>query len=289
MRKSVLVTGCSDGGLGAALALSFHKRGYRVIASARNVSKLGQVKSAGIETVNLDVQSEDSIEQAVQEVGKILDGKLDMLVNNAGAGYSMPIMDIKQDRLKQLFDLNVFSLVSVTQAFLPLLIKAGGTVVNNTSVAGTLHGGIPFQSAYNATKASAAMLTSNLRLELEPFGIKVVDLRTAAVKTQFFQNIGAADLPADSIYQPAKDAVCNFMEGGDLMTNAMTADVWAERVVRDLSQAHPPHVIWRGSQATVLWLASFFPLHWFDSMVKKVVGLSELEKRLKEQRRLKQA
>ncbi|QIX02144.1 hypothetical protein AMS68_007661 [Peltaster fructicola] len=286
--KSVLITGCSDGGLGSALALAFHKRGYRVVASARNVAKMGQMKAAGIETVTLDVQSEESIKEAVAEVTKVLGGQLDFLVNNAGAGYSMPIMDIKQDQLKNIFDLNVFSLVSVTQGFLPLLRKAGGTVVNNTSVAGTVTGGVPIQSAYNATKAAAIVITNNLRLELKPFGVKVIDLRTAAVKTQFFQNAGTANLPADSIYQPAKDAICYFMEGGDLMTNAMAAETWASRVVGDLSKSSPPLVIWRGTQATQLWLLSFFPIHWFDPVIKNVVGLSVLDKRLKEQGRLKQ-
>ncbi len=88
MTKSALITGCSKGGIGDALAQEFHKNGVRVFAIARNSAKVEDFKSLGIEVLQLDVLSPESIQIAVSEVRKATGGKLDFLVNNAGAGES---------------------------------------------------------------------------------------------------------------------------------------------------------------------------------------------------------
>ena len=85
-RKTVLITGCSDGGLGAALATAYHKAGYRVFATARTPSKMVTLKASGIETLSLDVLSESSLSACVSEVQKLTGGSLNVLLNNAGAG-----------------------------------------------------------------------------------------------------------------------------------------------------------------------------------------------------------
>ena len=140
--KAVLITGCSDGGLGCALAIEFHKDpSIRVFATARNPTKVSRLASLGIETLTLDVLDPASINACVAEVSKLTNGHLDILLNNAGAGYSMPLMDISLPTAQSLFDLNVWSYITVSQAFLPLLFSStahvGGyqpMIVNNTSV-----------------------------------------------------------------------------------------------------------------------------------------------------------
>ena len=84
--KTVLITGCSEGGIGDALAQEFHLKGLRVFATARNLTKVEHLKARGIEILKLDVTSTDSIKTAVAEVEKLTGGKLDILVNNAGMG-----------------------------------------------------------------------------------------------------------------------------------------------------------------------------------------------------------
>ena len=86
MVKYALITGCSAGGIGDALAQEFHAKGVHVFASARNLSKIEHLKTLGLATVQLDVTSAQSIENAVTEITKITGGKLDFLVNNAGMG-----------------------------------------------------------------------------------------------------------------------------------------------------------------------------------------------------------
>ena len=170
--QTVLITGCSDGGLGVALAVALHEAGLHVYATARDPSKMSQLASLGIETLVLDVESESSITACV---GKI--SGLDILVNNTGALTLMPVADVSIAKAKKLFDLNVWSQIAMTQAFLPLLLESKlGMIVNQTSILAVTT--MPFQAVYNASKAALAMLSDTLRLELQPFGIKVIDLKT---------------------------------------------------------------------------------------------------------------
>lgn len=135
-KKTVLITGCSEGGIGAALAKAFHAKGYHVYATLRNTSKAGSLENIdGIEISTLDVTKQDSIERCVQEIKTKSGGTLDVLVNNAGADCTMPLLDVSLEEAKALYDLNVWGVLAVTQAFAPMLIKARGTLVNINSVA----------------------------------------------------------------------------------------------------------------------------------------------------------
>ena len=118
-KRTVLITGCSEGGLGAALAIAFHEAGLRVYATARNPAKMEQLTARGIETLTLNVQSDSSIAACV---GKL--SSLDILVNNAGATFLMPVVDVSIAEAKKTFELNVWSYIAVTQAFMPLLLES---------------------------------------------------------------------------------------------------------------------------------------------------------------------
>ncbi|RYP45206.1 hypothetical protein DL768_008399 [Monosporascus sp. mg162] len=283
-KKAVLITGCSDHSLGSALALAFHKAGWRVFASARNVTKLKQAEAAGITTVQLDVMSDESVANAVSTVRDLTGGSLDALVNNAGAAYSLPLMDIDIDKARQLFDLNTFSMLRVSRAFLPLLMKSthGGRIINNTSAASLTAGALPFQGAYNASKAAATNLTEVLRLELAPFGIKVINLMTGGVKSTFFDNAPPAILPPTSIYNVAKEDIERAMAGEDTAAQGTELHKWAELVVKDLNANSPPHWIWRGRHASEVRLASLLPVGMLDNVIKRISKLDVLERKIKE-------
>lgn len=146
--------------MGAALAIAFHEAGLHVYATARDLSKMAQLASLGIQTLVLDIQSSSSIAACIIGLSSC---NIDILVNNAGVSASMPVSDLSLSEAKKLFDVNVWSQLAVTQAFLPLLLKSKGMIVNNTSVVSTT--AIPFQSAYNASKAAMAMFSDSMRLE----------------------------------------------------------------------------------------------------------------------------
>ena len=146
--------------MGAALAIAFHEAGLHVYATARDLSKMTQLASLGIEVLVLDIQFDSSIAACVSKVSF---GNLDISVNNAGASTSMPISDLSLPEAKKIFDVNVWSQLAVTQALLPLLLKSKGMIVNQTSIVSTT--AVPFQSAYNASKAAMAMFSDSMRLE----------------------------------------------------------------------------------------------------------------------------
>jgi short-subunit dehydrogenase len=277
-KRTVLITGCSDGSLGAALAIAFHNAGLHVYATARDPSKLKQVQSLGIETLTLDVLLDSSIVSCVKSLSS-----LDILVNNAGAQFLMPVVDISIVEAKKLFDLNVWSHISMTQACLPLLLKSSSAmIVNQTSVAAVTT--LPFQSVYSASKAAMAMFSDTLRLELEPFNIKVVDLRTAAVKSNIIQSFQASkvvSLPASSIYQPAKEKVEVSLRQEKFENMGMASDQWAALVVGDLLRKSPPPVIWRGESAALARFATVMPFGTFDGTVKKITGMDAVEQMLR--------
>lgn len=275
--RNVLITGCSDGGLGAALAIAFHENGLNVYATAREPSKMTEVASRGIKTLCLDVLSESSITSCVSQVHE-----LDILVNNAGGGYGMPVSDLSIPEAKKLFDLNVWSYLAVTQAFLPLLLKSKGLIVNHTSVASLCT--VPFQSAYNASKAAMATFSDSQRLELKPFGIKVVDLKTGIVKSNFQKNQrnqARVSLPVGSIYERVKDVVEKTNRGEIFEDSGMPSQEWANLVVNDLLKRQPPSNIWRGTQAWLVRVGSVLPFGFLDGTVKKLTGLDVIEQMLK--------
>ena len=277
--RTVLITGCSDGGLGASLALAFHAAGLKVYATARNPSKLAQVAAVGIETLTLDVLSSESIQHVVANLPA-----LDILVNNAGAEYLMPMADVNIAEAKRLFDLNVWSYVEVTQAFLPLLLKSphGGLVVNQTSVGSVAV--LPFQGVYTASKAAMAMISDTLRLELGVLGITVVDLKTGAVRSNLIKNQKEAKpptLPENSVYYPAHEVVEKALRQDGFSEGGMPTLQWGTAVVADLLKKKPPIAIWRGEQAWIARLVGILPFGTFDGTLKKLTGLDVVERIMK--------
>lgn len=276
-KRTVLITGCSDGSLGAALATAFHKAGLHVYATTRNPAKMVKLAALGIETVALDVLDQASIEAAASKIPS-----LDILVNNAGSLYAMPISDLSIAAAKELFDLNVWSYLAVTQAFLPLLLKSKGMIVNQTSGASVVT--VPFQSAYNASKAAIAMFSDSQRLELAPFGITVVDLKTGVTKSNAMNTQKdkiRTVLPDGSLYGIAKEAVESSMNAEKLAETAMDAQEYAELVVRNLLKRKPPPLIWTGGlNAWLIRLAMFLPFGSLDGTIKKMTGLDVVETRV---------
>lgn len=139
-KKSVLITGCSDDGIGSGIALACHERGLHVFATARNIAKMEKLKDLiDVTLLTLDVCNKDHIRAAVEEVQKQTGGTLDYLVNNAGHNHFMPILDEDLEEARDLFETNLWGPLTVTQAFAPLVIKAKGTITFITSISGYIN------------------------------------------------------------------------------------------------------------------------------------------------------
>jgi hypothetical protein len=128
---------------------------------------------------------------------------------------------------------------------------------------------------------------------MQPFDIKVVDLKTGAVKSHFFDNVSsnaAVAVPENSPYAASKDVIEKFMQKGP-PAKLMDADVWAKNVVADLSKRGgkgAPVQVWRGAGATMAWFAAtFIPVGWLDGTLRKYSGLDEVERRIREEKEKK--
>lgn len=162
IRKTCLITGCSEGGIGATLAEAFVATGYHVFATARSPSKIPQAirDSKTVTVLALDVSSSSSIRAAADQARKETGGKLDVLINNAGHGMNMPALDASIDEAKKLFNTNFFGVLEAVQVFAPLLIEAQGCIVNNSSLGG-------FQAfPFNGTRFSSTQLIRKISTAL---------------------------------------------------------------------------------------------------------------------------
>ncbi|EED21431.1 short-chain dehydrogenase/reductase, putative [Talaromyces stipitatus ATCC 10500] len=278
-KKTVLITGCSQGGIGAALAKTFHSKGYHVFATVRNKSKADPFlqsddnNTKSISILDLEITSPDSIKACAELVRERTGGSLDILVNNAGMGLCLPLLDTSIDEAKKVYDLNVWGILAVAQAFTPMLVKAKGVVCNISSVAAcfpSAWGGI-----YNSSKAATTLLSETLRLELSPLGVRVITAMTGAVNTQFFADRTDLILPETSYYQPIRDVI-DRENKGLIYTNKQDVDVYAKNLVNDIVSGKSG-LVWRGQSSSMAWLLSaILPGRLLAYLVNGDKGLDEL-------------
>ncbi|KAI0387001.1 putative hydroxybutyrate dehydrogenase [Hypomontagnella monticulosa] len=213
-KETVLITGCSDGGIGSSLAIDFQKRGFHVFATARDPSKMTSLGGlSNVTLLILDVVKSSDIKAAVEAVTKETGGTLNYLVSNAGRNHFMPVLDEDLDKVRDLFEINFYGPLALTQAFAPLLIKAKGMAIFVTSISGYVN--IPYMGTYSASKRSLEIVAETLRLELAPFGVDVMEVVTGAVKTLGQTYFGDLKLPADSLYKSVEDTFISRAQGND--------------------------------------------------------------------------
>jgi NAD(P)-dependent dehydrogenase (short-subunit alcohol dehydrogenase family) len=189
--KSVLITGSSTG-IGRASALRLDKEGFQVFAGVRKSSDGDALKNASsgkLIPVILDVTESESIAKAVKTVSEETNGELYGLMNNAGVPGGGPVELVPIPAIRNVFEVNVISVFAVTQAFLPLLRKSRGRVVNTGSAFGLT--ALPGRSVYSASKFAVEAISESLRVELRPFGISVSVIEPGAITTEIWKKTTA--------------------------------------------------------------------------------------------------
>ena len=188
--KTVLITGAT-GGIGQNLAFHLGSLGYHVIATGRSVDLFismqirAQSKGMQMDTVPLDVTDPESIAVAYKTVKYLTRERgIDVLINNAGYGLPGPLMELDIDELKKQFETNVFGMLRVTQTFgRDMMEQRRGKVFIISSVAGRVT--LPLFGAYSASKYAVEALGDALRMELSPFGVKVILIEPGLIKSNF--------------------------------------------------------------------------------------------------------
>jgi NAD(P)-dependent dehydrogenase (short-subunit alcohol dehydrogenase family) len=239
----VLITGCSSG-IGLETALAFARRGDTVHASMRNTNKADRLrdraKAEGLDVglVELDVTDDASVAAAVAEVHDA-SGAIDVLVNNAGVGFSGAVETIEEELARTIMETNFWGAMRLTRAVLPAMRERGsGIIVNVTSVAGRVPG-TPYQSLYAASKHALNALSESLFWELGPYGIRVACIEPGFFSTDIFANsqLGVGDDP--TVYAADRAWIDEFFlksgeaAGGD---PAVVADV----IVKTANDPTPP-------------------------------------------------
>jgi NAD(P)-dependent dehydrogenase (short-subunit alcohol dehydrogenase family) len=215
-----LITGSSTG-FGRALAAAALAQGDRVIATARQVSQIQALEQQYPQTakaVRLDVTDPASIQTAVQSGLEAFE-RIDVLVNNAGYGLMGAIEEVRDRQIRDQFETNVFGLLNVTRAAIPILRKQGsGHILNVSSVGGRV--AFPTMGMYHASKFAVEGLSETLAQELKPFGIKVTIVEPSGFATDFSDRSLAMAEPMPE-YSTLREELVNFVAGhprGDVPT-----------------------------------------------------------------------
>lgn len=182
--KTILITGSSSG-IGLETALYFHERGWNVVATMRQPGQRSTpLHDKGLDLVHLDVMDAESIQAALHHT---LDkyGRIDVLVNNAGYAVYGPFEATDPDQIKSQFDTNLFGLMAVTRALLPVFREQrDGVIINLSSVGG--RSGFPLYTVYNSSKWAVEGFTEALQYELRPFNIRVKLIEPGVIRTNFY-------------------------------------------------------------------------------------------------------
>ena len=182
MKKVILVTGASSG-LGLATSMALAAEGHTVYGVSRSINR---VKGAAFNTLEMDVTDDISVNNAIAKIMNT-EGKIDVLVNNAGNGITGPLYSMPVEIAKKQFEVNFFGVIRVSSAVLPGMIKAKqGMVINISSLAGLF--GLPYQGLYAASKFAIEGYSESLRMELQNTGVKVAVVNPGDFKTDFTGN-----------------------------------------------------------------------------------------------------
>lgn len=171
MAKVVLITGGSSG-IGKSVAHFLTKKGFIVYGTSRNPQKI--TEQLPFKLIALDVSNVTTITSAVQTIIQN-EGRLDVVINNAGVGITGPLEETPDVEIKNAFQTNVFGPLDVIKAALPQMRKqGGGLIINVTSIAGYM--GLPYRGVYSATKGTLELLTEALRMEIKDFNIQMTNI-----------------------------------------------------------------------------------------------------------------
>lgn len=240
--KVAVVTGSSTG-IGYETSLTLARNGFLTYATMRNLNKSENMKMVAtkenlpIRIKQLDVTDDISVTNAVQAVSSEA-GRIDVLVNNAGYGLNGAFEDLAMDEIKAQYETNVFGLIRMTQAVLPIMRRQkSGTIVNISSGAGRF--GFPSGSAYVSTKFAVEGLSESMSYELEPFGIKVAIVEPGVIRTNFADGLVVAKKSKDpsSPYSQLMQKAANGFE--KMMKNASSPDLVANVVLNAVRNEKP--------------------------------------------------
>lgn len=271
-KKVALITGASSG-IGASTALALKEKGFVVYGAARREKSLEALAEKGIATAVLDLTDENSIAECVAQIAE-KEGRIDVLVNNAGYGYYGAVEDVDMQEARRQIEVNLFGLARITQLVLPIMRKNSyGKIVNISSMAGRIW--TPFGAWYHATKYAVEGFSAALRMEVKDFGIDVIIIEPGAIKTNW-GFIAADNLEKSSAEGAYKEQAAIAAESMRKIYsgNITEPQVIAHCIAKAVTAAKPKtrYLLGYGAKAAVI-VQRLFGDRLYDKAISKVYRL----------------
>ncbi|KAK4356634.1 hypothetical protein RND71_025605 [Anisodus tanguticus] len=268
-REVVLITGCSNGGIGYELARAFAAKNCLVVATARSLTSMSDFQNdPRFFLQELDVLSEQSMNHVLTNVLEKF-GHIDVVVNNAGVQCVGPLAELPLSSIQHTFNTNVFGPIRLIQSVVPHMASRNkGKIVNVGSCIALSPG--PWSGAYSASKAAVHSFTDTLRLELKPFGIDVITVVPGAVTSNIGNSAIAnySQMPEWKLYKKFEEPIrarAHFSQG----PKSTPAEEFAKRTVNAVLKEKPPAWFSTGHLSTIAAIMYHLPLFIRDFIVRK--------------------
>jgi NAD(P)-dependent dehydrogenase (short-subunit alcohol dehydrogenase family) len=271
--KVALVTGASSG-IGEATALKLHELGYMTYAAGRRVQRMEHLAASGIRLLAMDVTDDAARQSAVKHI-LAEEGRIDVLVNNAGYGSYGALEDVPLSEARYQFEVNVFGAARLTQLVLPQMREQrSGTIVNITSMGGKIY--TPLGAWYHATKFALEALSDCLRMEVAPFGINGVVIEPGGIQTEW-GGIAAKKLRAVSGSGP-------YAEQAKAMAESLSSDasrrrqspptLIADTIAKAVTARRPKtrYAVGFGAKP-MIFMHDVLPDRAFDALMRRATGV----------------
>jgi NAD(P)-dependent dehydrogenase (short-subunit alcohol dehydrogenase family) len=267
-----LVTGGSSG-IGESTARALLAKGFTVYAVARRVDRMADLADAGIHTFAMDVTDDASMVAGIERI-IAEQGRIDVLVNNAGYGSYGAVENVPIEEARRQFEVNVFGLARLVQLVTPhMRARTSGRIINISSVGGKFYE--PFGAWYHATKFAVEGFSDSLRLELRPFGIRVVLIEPGPILTEWNEiaRDSLLERSGDTAYASYARQAHGVMERFDEPPRASTPDEVADKIVKAATTRRPAARYPVGKGARMITTGrDLLPDRVFDEVVSRAYG-----------------
>jgi NAD(P)-dependent dehydrogenase (short-subunit alcohol dehydrogenase family) len=271
--KVALVTGASSG-IGEATARRLAAAGFTVYAAARRTERLQKLAAAGIHSLAMDVTDDSSMQAGVKAI-LTEQGRIDVLVNNAGYGSYGALEDVPMEEARAQMEVNVFGAARLTQLVLPAMrAQRSGTIVNVTSMGGKIT--TPLGAWYHATKFALEALSDCLRMEVAPFGINVVVIEPGGIRTEW-SGIAADKVRAVSSsgpYAPQGNAVADSLTSESTRRRSSPPELIGKTITKAVATRRPRtrYAVGYGARP-MIFVHSLLPDRTFDAFIRRATSV----------------
>ncbi len=268
--KGVVVITGTESGIGKSLCKLFAEENYIVIASYLETNSFEDNEKVFAKKMDLRIESE--IKSFADFVKELFEKgyRIDLLINNAGIALGGPIENLPMKIFREVFEVNFFGLVGLTQKLIPLLLETKGMIVNVGSMAGII--AMPFLAPYVSTKFALEGFTDSLRRELSPFGVKVVLLEVGGVNTPIWEKARKQDISfvEEKYMKSLEEFGKNFI---DTAKDAMSPDKAALQIYSVVKKKNPKTRYIIAENRFMTFLTTLLPKKFIDWFVRRLFSM----------------